>query len=380
MEPLDDVEHSLAIIEARRWPPLFGPAQVTAAYGRFAVAWGAAKVGQRARAEELARSATAALAPVANDPVHAYAIAAYTIRLQHAFAGVPRTAPLPDHVGRMLYKPLDRKGRYIVSRLREASPILVGGATEVDTIHDWIRCVTSPHDQPRDPVLAAIRAIADPHARAAHIASAPADELASALTALLELPAELAVPVLAGIAMPSSAAACANACVAAAHFGVRERVPDLVNTLRAKLAPSDGAVVGPTIRALRKLDMLDEVRALLADAQRVVEPKSIALELTIAGGLALLGDPAVFAAARTGYLAREMTHPMRLELMRAIAIGASHASHDVGSHELQLLAAELPKIFDSYGTNTHFCMSILHAVESIVLGLVDLSPDGRPPG
>ena len=384
MEVIDSVERALKIFKARPWRSEFAPAKVTVAYGRFAVAWGAARIGQRARAEELARLATAALAPVANDPVHAYVIAAYASRLEHALAGVPRTAPLPDHV-LQLYDALDRKGCYIATRLREHSPILVGEAVEPDAMTAWIRNETPSHDQPRDPALAAIRGITDPHARAAHIASAPPDELAAALTALLELPAELAMPILAAIATPTSAAACANACVAAAHFGVRDRVPDFVRALRANLAPSDGRVVGPTIRALRSLDMLDELRVLLADAQRVFELESrpITLHLTIVGGLALLGEStntAAYSTARSAYVSPELSQSARLALMRAVAVGAGHASRDFGSHELQLLAAELPKIFDSYGMNTHFCMSILHAVESIVLGMVDLNPGARPRG
>jgi len=41
--------------------------------------------------------------------------------------------------------------------------------------------------------------------------------------------------------------------------------------------------------------------------------------------------------------------------------------------QIERLAPRLRDITDSFGTNSHYCLSVLHFVESIVLGVTDLA-------
>jgi len=58
----------------------------------------------------------------------------------------------------------------------------------------------------------------------------------------------------------------------------------------------------------------------------------------------------------------------RLELTRAMASTVSHLPQAQAIGELQQLALQLPQITDSFNTNSHFCLSVIQFMESLILG------------
>nr|MBA3498778.1 hypothetical protein [Deltaproteobacteria bacterium] len=88
--------------------------------------------------------------------------------------------------------------------------------------------------------------------------------------------------------------------------------------------------------------------------------------------LAFLGDTnralPILDSARKA-LGESMTLTARLELTRALAQAYAQAplGHALGG--ITELAGQLRDITDSFGTNSHYCLSVLHFVESLVLGI-----------
>jgi len=133
-EALDELER---IVRARRVTAssaiLAEPSLAyTDAYASLQLAYGHAKLGNAARSRELVAAARVELAPVIADPVHAYLLAAFQVRI----AGYDGVLSLCDALtvtrGR-----LDRSGRYKADRLREVSWILSPIET-VDPIGRWV--------------------------------------------------------------------------------------------------------------------------------------------------------------------------------------------------------------------------------------------------
>src|SRR6185503_7904301 len=59
----------------------------------------------------------------------------------------------------------------------------------------------------------------------------------------------------------------------------------------------------------------------------------------------------------------------RLELTRALALAYAQAPLRNALGGIAELADQLRDITDSLGTNSHYCLSVLHFVESLVLGI-----------
>ena len=58
----------------------------------------------------------------------------------------------------------------------------------------------------------------------------------------------------------------------------------------------------------------------------------------------------------------------RLEITRAMSGTASHLSLEQAVAELRELAGQLPMITDSFNTNSHFSLSVIQFMESLILG------------
>ena len=68
-------------------------------------------------------------------------------------------------------------------------------------------------------------------------------------------------------------------------------------------------------------------------------------------------------------LAGVLTMPNRLELTRALASAYSQAPLANALGGIAELAGQFRDITDSFGTNSHYCLSVLDFVESLVLGI-----------
>ncbi|MDQ3370549.1 MAG: hypothetical protein M3680_34455, partial [Myxococcota bacterium] len=390
---LDKLRDKIATTRRKR-SPVEAPATHTGAYVDLQLAHGFARIGQHERARALQTQAQTTLAAVLTDPVHGYLVAAFSARVEQAIAGRPPETPLPDELGARLAA-LDRVARYKVDRLREASRIL-----EPLERPDAIGAFSKRQHDARGPEFAALRAITDAPRRAKEVArlvelAAKSDEVEKArlldgcFDVLLELPEAQAAPILLRawpivetLPEPRRAVLYAEALVVAGHFGRTELVPDLLEALGAAVRVVPGGeldrVLDQSLRALRRIGLRNEIAELLAGVEATLATSSAAAgsnlraRLALAGGLAFLGDtaralPILDQARKT--LGESMTLTARLDLTRALAQAYAQAplGHALGG--ITELAGQLRDITDSFGTNSHYCLSVLHFVESLVLGI-----------
>ncbi|HEU4734969.1 MAG TPA: hypothetical protein VFT22_44055, partial [Kofleriaceae bacterium] len=398
---LEDLVQRIARTRRRR-SPTEAPTQYTGAYINLQLAHGFARIGKHARARELIAEAQGALAPVASDPVHGYLFAAFSARIEQAIAGAAPETPLPGALGARLAA-LDRVSRYKVDRLREASRIL-----EPLERPDAIGAFSQRQNDSRGPEFAALRGLTDHRARAREVgalvqAAAASDAererlVDGVLDVLLELPESEAVPIL-GRAWPligrvpeaRRAVLYAEALVVAGHFGRTELVPELLALLGAAIRAVAGAdlerVLQHSLRALRRIGLRSEIAALLADAEHALPasgPAALHGRLALAAGLAFLGNATrallIFQQARVALSddfaalgdprrdgPRSLTRP--LELVRALALAYAQAPLGSALAGIAELTVHLRDITDNFGTNSHYCLSVLHFVESLVLGI-----------
>ena len=386
---LERLAERIASVRRKR-SPAEAPVGLTGAYTTLQLAHGFARIGQHERARGLVAEARAALASVLGDPVHAYLAAAFEARVEQAIAGLPPETPLPEPLGAQLAG-LDRVARYKVDRLREASRIL-----EPNERLDAIGAFSKKQADARGPEFAALRALADPGARAKELlrlvqAARPADEddrfrlLDGCFDVMLELPESHAVPsliraipVIERLPEPRRAELYAEALVVAAHFGRTELIPQLLDVLGGAIRVASvevlERVLDRSLRALRRTGLRDEIAELLAGVEHALASGATHLRtrLALAGGLAFLGHTArampILEQARKA-LGEQMLLNDRLRLIRALAKAYSQAPLGNALGGIAELSGQLRDITDSFGTNSHYCLSVLDFVESLVLGI-----------
>lgn len=387
-QALEDLENRVATTRRKR-SPFEAPVERTNAYATFQVGYGFARIGRYERARELAARATSSLeeAEVATDPVHKYLIGAFTARIEQAIARLPPETPLPERL-RTERDSLDRVARYKIDRLREISQIL-----EPVERMDAILTFRDHAIDSRGPEFARLRALADPSGRTSEISKlidvANQDHgqrerlITGILDTLFELPEADAAhllartwPLIATIEIAHQAPLYADALVVAGHFGRVEMMPDLLDRLSVAIrttSESDLArMLKQSLRALRRVGLHREIADLLSQIGPEAPRTSIETQLALASGLAFLGElrraEPIFEQAREA-LRDERRSLRRLELIRAFAIAYSQTSLPIALRGLAELSTHLRETTDSFGTNTHFCLAVLHLVESIVLGL-----------
>jgi hypothetical protein len=375
----------------RKRMPLEAPAHLTNAYVHLLLAYGFARVGSADRAKGLVAEAKRALAPSETDPVHAYLLAAYSARVDQAIAGIASETPLSPELGAQLAN-LERFDRYKVDRLREHSRILEP-LDAPDAIGFW----NNSEKDARGPEFAALRDLTDPVQRASALdqlveraaAASEADRerlIDGVLESLLELPESGAVPILqhawpqiARVAEPRRALLYAESLVIAGHFGRTELVPAMLAALATAIRLVQGRdlerVLHHSLRALRRIGLRTEIAELLAEAEHALPAargEALRGRLALAGGLAYLGETAralpIFEQARTA-LTENIMLPTRLELVRALALAYAQAPLQQALAGIADLTNHLRDISDSYGTNSHYCLSVLNFVDSLVLGI-----------
>ncbi|MEO7736455.1 MAG: hypothetical protein ABIY55_36185, partial [Kofleriaceae bacterium] len=145
-------------------------------------------------------------------------------------------------------------------------------------------------------------------------------------------------------------------------------------------------VLDQSLRALRRIGLRAEIAELLADAEHAASgPEALRARLAIAAGLAYLGEAAralpIFDQARgqlhetfaaIGALTKDAPRPpltAALELTRALALAYAQAPLGNALGGIAELSRHLRDITDNFGTNSHYCLSVLHFVESLVLGI-----------
>ena len=168
-----------------------------------------------------------------------------------------------------------------------------------------------------------------------------------------------------------------------AKFGWGELVPRSFEPFIAQLAAL-AQVVEPllaTLQALRRLDLRDALSHMVAsfdgeiDALREVAADdnwgAAGVRCPLAGALMFLEDPrgdVVMEPALTR-LQHPLTLSQRLKLVRAIAMGYSFSTIPRAIDATDRLCEAWPDLTDNFGTDSHYCLSVVEFVDAIVVGL-----------
>lgn len=374
----------------RKRSPVEAPVGHTQAYINLQLALGYARVGKHDKARGLVNESQTALAAI-NDPVHAYLSAAYSARVDHAIAGLPsETALGGEHSTRL--SALDRVSRYKVDRLREASLIL-----EPLERPDAIGAFSKKLADGRGPEFAALRVMPDMTERANAVSKiidtaekSDSNEherlVGGVLDVLLELSESWAVPhllrvipMITKVAENKRALLYAAALVVAGHFGRTTIVRQMQEALGTAIATISGSdldrVLQQSLRALRRIGLRHEIADLLAKVEHAIPASrtdALRGRLALASGMAFLGDSAralpIFEHARKA-LTENMTMTAKLELTRSLALAYAQAPLADALTGIAELSNQLKEVTDSFGTNSHYCLSVLHFVDSLVLGI-----------
>jgi hypothetical protein len=399
---LEDVVELLE--RERRRVPMEAPWELTKAYAQLLIANGFARVGQSERGRGLAAEANAVLAPLCERKrvagyrsrrdalgLHGYLVAVSHHRFEDACAYRPRTTRLPQALI-AAHDALDRVAQYKVDRLAEVSPtIAVDGRTgSVDAIGTWMR---GRAVQPARSILPAQHPLRElePGIRAERIAIAferpvRAAEHLGLLELFAELPAAAAEPVLASVVARAGAGDVrmqATACFIAVRYGYSELATPTFAALISKLesAPIDeelAAVVPLLLRAKHWLHVESDLGVLLERMWTALpnDDATLPTRLRVAAGLSAAAKDLRLSELFDNRLdaSTTATLPDRLVRTKSLAAAATFTSATFGRELLGRLALRHWRTTtDSYGTNSHFCISVLQLVETLVLAHVDLT-------
>jgi hypothetical protein len=377
------------------------------------LAFGLARLGEASQALQLQGRALDLLdgRGGGESEVHVWLQEAFDYRIQQALESKPAAGPLPrPHLEKL--EQMERKARYKADRLREHSRILEPHE-RINPYRLWQ--VKFYDDLGRQ--VAALPDIQDPARLAAEIGRllrpagtkhpGDAGRARILMTALelaprvgeafsRELLAEVG-PTCDGLPeMLDRAALLEKGLFLAAHFDQGQHVQALVERFRALLHALRGAanvqaldaVAGQCFRGLRKLGMRDEIHALLRDLADAVTQGASLDALRGRSDWPVLLRTLLHVAAGWYYfgnndLARPIVDEARALLFRgqlqgreqtllacAYAATLGQAPAALSLNAITELFQKLPRISDTFTTNSHYCLSELDLVETVVLAVV----------
>jgi hypothetical protein len=370
------------------------PEKLTGAYVNMLFAYGFARLGQADRARDLRQTAADALPE--GDPIHSFLRQALGARVEHALEVLPAETPLPSEISGQL-NALERFVRYKVDRLRQASFIL-----EPHEHLDPVLAFQQAKSDPRGEEFAPMRGMTDHQELSNAVAEVMRKALATGTSiedrarlfdGVMDffpmLPESESVPHLRTLIDSVEEVALAPRCMLLEEalmlsglFGRGDMVQELVGRLQAMIGalggehiPEVARTLGQCLRSMRRVGLTDEAGDLLSQVGAAITGAGtpvLVARLQVASGLADLGRT---EEART--MLQEGTKALkdkslllvdRLEITRAMSGTASHLSLEQAVAELRELAGQLPMITDSFNTNSHFSLSVIQFMESLILG------------
>ncbi len=378
-------------------------------YVNVIFAFGLAQLREADAAREMLARADKVLA--GQDEAHTFLLEAYRYRITQALKGKPHTGPLPAE----LLDTLDGKGplvNYVTDRLRRLSRIL-----EPDQEIDPYRTFQSRISE-LDGQLSEITDLADPREFAGRVQRLlqaplrsvydPAESRAKIIDAALEAAPRvgeafaqemlnLSLKVYDALPEPADANALAQraaflekALFVAVHFGSADHINQQVARFEQLLQVQHGwrailaleKMAGRCFRGLCWLGMRDQIDRLLTRmAALVLEGKDLASVdasglralLLVAGEWYFFGregqaEP-MLQAARALLFKGELPWGEQTSLACAYARTVARAPTTVARQRLEEMFMHLKGVQDLYTTRSHFSLSQLGVVESVVLAV-----------
>jgi hypothetical protein len=375
-------------INARPVKPMESPC--TPHYVALTIAFGLARLGAYEQARSLATEAEHALNT--GDTVHSFLVRAYQERTEQAINGTMTgqlSAPLMQELNGT-----EKFLRYKIDRLRQASEILSMNET-LDPVAAFRREMTDI----RGREFANLRTIEDPQELAAAVA-----ELYRGLPSLggedqlrimngicdlcYQLPGHVAVDYIRAAAQHPAESLNTKALMLAAHFGMDDTARAIIGRLAGLYTsvPADQltAIVGrlpEVLRALRRAGLpADELLGRLASLNDT-SFNGLLVRLQLGAAEAYMGRVTAFYEPAFQTLTQpELVLPNRLRLCRVLARSLASLPQETAVRQLRRLEdIQLASITDPFNTNSHYCLSVVSFVESLVWGYVsdDLAIDAK---
>jgi formylglycine-generating enzyme required for sulfatase activity len=400
----------------------------TTAYVDLIFAFGLARLGEKEAARELQARAQGALKD--RDAAHQFLCGAYEYRIRQALDGKRHSGQLPTDQLQYL-EHMDRLLRYVVDRLRKHSFILEpderinpyrygpGQRTgfqlalaELTDLTDKAQVEARVEQMLKDLPKGARGSEQRARVLQAGLEVAPRVNEAFAKKLLEQVvPTYESLPEAEEVvALLDQAGLLEKAMLVAVHFDRTEHVHSLVARFQHLLQSQRGAqalqaldsLAGQCFRGLRKLNMCDQIEVLLRQmAELVLEgqdvknidfrkrengPAALRALLHVAGGWYYFAkdnqaEP-IIQAARTLLLQGEPLPPREQTwLAAAYARALGQAPVEVAQTRLEEIFRQRKGVRDTYTTSSHFSVSQLDVVESVVLAAVEcvLSPRSQQP-
>jgi hypothetical protein len=372
------------------------PEESTSAYVQLLLAYGFARLGQSELSRELRDLAVAQIPQ--GDPIHRFLREAYSARVDQALEGRPAETPLPAELAGQLNQ-LGHLERFKVDRLRSASVIL-----EPHEHLNPFSGFTQKKSDPRGEEFASMRGMTDGEELAEEVAkvmdkaldrSTSVGDRDRLLDGVMDffpmLPEAQAVPHLQTlvrsveeIPLPRRCMLLQEALMLAGFFGREGMVRDLSELLKRLIGELGGdhaaevaSAMAQALRSLRRVGLLDEAAELLTAATDVVTGGGsavMAARLQLAAGLAEIGRPeqatSLFKEGRKALKDPALLPVDKQTLTRAMATACGYMPLEFAIAELSRLSGQISSVTDSFSTNSHFCLSVIQFMESMVLGYV----------
>lgn len=381
--------------------PMETAPHLTEGYVRLCVAWGHARLGQTDHARAERATALKRITPM--DGVHGLCVALFDARLQQALSGRPPGAPLPPQI-QTRREALSRIDRYKADRMRELSRILDPRRT-FDPFELYQRADAHPFGDAFARVLGRPTPGAVAEGLDAIFKANPTDKrsLLGVIDVLGTLPENLSVPRLRAVvsqtkALPPDVAVevLESGAVLAAALDRHDLVDEALKLLAAPakaLAAADpvelaaslarsapvlrGAGHGSAVSVL--LDGLDAALTDTTVTGRLARVQLAAARASLSSAASAQVMPAFDAVF--GMLDQIPNQYDRYQHVRTLALALAQTTPTQAIAGVERLWILLPEVTDGFNTNSHFCLSVVQFMESMVLALaseaLSLSPWAR---
>lgn len=346
------------------------PEQLTRSYVGLLIRWGHARLGDRQMRDELKPNVDA------SDPGHDAILRLFDARIAQALEGAEPSALVPAiHAERI--RQLPSFLRFKVERLWHGSQVL-GGASAQDPFRRWA-------DRTRTPPLPADMAARAGHLEALWSTDVDENRAREAIALLSGLPESEAIPMfprtiqwMANLPESDRSEPLEAMIFLAGHLDrselVEQTLPHLTGALDQS-AMTAARVYGRIARILTRAGLSDRIRGHVGELVEQLDEQGIAqaqARLSLATALAALGDHEAAPAAieRTmPMLGASLRPDERLGLVRHLCLALSRTSAARAAQGVEALMPRLAQVTDKFSTNSHFCLSVVHFMESMVLAL-----------
>ena len=368
VETLDQLGDRLASIKRRR-TPVEASLDLTNAYIECLFAVGYARVGEPEVARARCQSARGTLAKRLGDPGHAWLIDAFEACTELAISGRPDD-PLDEALVDRL-ESLDRVSRYKVDRLRETCRLLEPDPRGIDAMLDFqTRQSSIARRAGRDVIAERTRWLRS--ALDAAIAGMPgtASALSDCLLMTSALPEAFAVECL-------DRALDHLSLVPVSFVGVFERalwivrrtrrvdrIPQILEAFRSVVDPLPVAERANQLGGMA-MTLLRIEPTLVPSLQRELEE----LAATHRDDKRVVGEVKLLKRVRSSPPREPNDNERVAELLRTLHSSVAAVvgePRDVALADISSFADQFASVTDSYGTNSHFCLSALAFVDMLV--------------